>query len=130
MQEGIHNTWISKVKFPQGSSFFMFIGVVLGQFWIKICCKSISHITQLLRNATVDWHPTWNWSWQGMSKTTRRASSTTSAAKERLGTMWDRCWMRQVSWWQRMKRRQSYWMPSLLQSSVLRLALRNPRPWR
>ena len=30
-------------------------------------------------------------SWQGMSKTTRRASSTTSAAKGRLGTMWGRC---------------------------------------
>jgi len=29
--------------------------------------------------------------WQGMSKTTRRASSTTSAAKGRLGTMWGLC---------------------------------------
>jgi len=37
---------------------------------------------------------------------------------------------RRVSWWQRMQRRQSYWMSSLLQSSVLRLALRNPRPRR
>jgi len=26
--------------------------------------------------------PTWNYIWQGMSKTTRRASSTTSVAKE------------------------------------------------
>ena len=26
--------------------------------------------------------------------------------------------MRRVSWWRRMRRRQSYWMPSLLQSSV------------
>ena len=41
---------------------------------------------------------------QGMSETTRRAS-TTSVAKGRLGTMWGRCWMRLVSWWLRMQRR-------------------------
>jgi len=35
-----------------------------------------------------------------------------------------------VPWWQRIQIMQSYWMPSLLQPSLLSLALRHASPWR
>jgi len=35
--------------------------------------------------------PTWNEIWQGMSKTIRRTSSSTSAANGGLGKMWGNC---------------------------------------